>query len=140
MLKSVAIITLVSLLISSIVISPSCSSPSDKPANADEITMNLLQAVINTDFAGYESYFAEELRDQLGTEQDFLEQVTAIKDTYGEYVADSLSYSGIETTEDGQINVYYDAEFTKGNDVQVRSVFKERSGETVVIGFWLERK
>ena len=62
-----------------------------------------------------------------------------LKDTYGEYVADSMIYSGVETTEDGQIKVNYNAEFTKVSDVQIQSTFEKRNGETVIVGFWLER-
>ena len=92
MYKIVVRFFLVSLLITSVHGIAGCSSAPEKPENADEITANLLQAVIDVDFERYRSYFAEDIRDQLGTENDFSEEVTMLKDTYGEYVADSFSY------------------------------------------------
>lgn len=137
MLKSIINIILSVLMISMLSMVLACAESSGKPANADEVTDNLLGAVLAVDFDRYRSYFAEDLQDQLGTEQEFIEEVSLLKDTYGEHVADSMSYSGVEITDDEQIKVNYSVEFTIMSDVQIQTNFEKRNGETVVIGFLL---
>jgi hypothetical protein len=139
MFKPIALIVLASLIIFMLLTVPACSETSGKPANADEVTTNLLEAVVDADFNRYRSYFAEELRDQLGTEQDFIEEVSLLQDTYGEYVTDSMNYLGFETTEEGQVKASYSAEFTIVSSVKIQTTFEKRNGEMVVVGFWLER-
>jgi len=139
-MKSTIIIVLAIIIMSTLSILTACSEPTGKPGNADEMTAGLLGAVNDVNFNKYRSYFAVELQDQLGTEQEFIEEVSLLKDTYGEYVTDSMSYLGIETTEDGQIKVNYTAEFTIVSDIQIQTTFEKRDGESVVVGFWLERQ
>ena len=119
---------------------PGCSDNSGKPDNADKITEDLLQSIINIDFQRYSSYFAEDLRPMLGNENDFEVITSQIYTAYGEYVEDTLKYTGIETTDEGYIKLFYEAEFTKIGELQVLTVFREANGSTEVIGFFLNPK
>ncbi len=109
---------------------------SAEPANADEITKNLLQAVNDGDYTTYMGYFAEDIRWGLGSEQDFYVEVAAIKDQLGEYEANSLKYRKTEK-ENSLISVFYKAKFTKDPEVTVKSAFREVLGKTQMVGSWL---
>ncbi|UCD08725.1 MAG: hypothetical protein JSU79_10255 [Dehalococcoidales bacterium] len=117
-----------------------CYDNSGKPDDADKITERLLQSIIDVDFDTYSNCFAEELRPMLGNEDDFIETTSQISTVYGEYVENTLKYTGFETTDEGYIRVFYDAEFTKVGELQVLAVFQDSRGDTEVVGFFLNLK
>ena len=117
-----------------------CSDNSGKPDEADKITKKLLQSITEVDFDTYRNCFAEELRPMLGNEDDFIKTTSQIFTSYGEYIEDTLQYTGIETTDEGYIKVLYDAEFTEVGELQVLAVFQESKEDTEVVGFFLNPK
>jgi hypothetical protein len=117
-----------------------CSDNSGKPDDADKITKRLLQSVMEVDFDTYSNCFAEELRPMLGNEDDFIETTSQISTAYGEYVENSLKYTGFEITDEGYKRVFYDAEFTKIGELQVLTVFQESKGDAEVVGFFFNQK
>lgn len=140
MWKNKLIIPAVVVLLSLACLTVGCSDNSGKPDNADKITKKLLQAIIDDNFETYSDYFPEELRPMLGSKEDFTETTSQILFTFGEYIEDTLTYTGFETTDDGHKKVFYDAEFTKVGELQVLTVFRESNGDTEVVGFFLNPK
>ncbi len=124
----------ISLLLIVGVIAASTACTEEKPVNADEITGNVLQAVMEGDYAKYMSY--GDIRWGIGGAGDFGTEVAAIKDELGEYETDSLKYWKTEK-ENSLISVFYKAKFTKAPEVTVKSAFSEVVGTTWLVGFWL---
>jgi hypothetical protein len=128
------------ILLVSVLLVTSCSSSPEKPNDADEIVQDLLQAVLEGDFIKYRDYFAEHLWSQLGTEDDFTSLKSELQTIFGDYVEESMKYTGFEATEEGQLKVFYEAEFTKVTSIQVLLVCRVNEGKTVVEGFWINPK
>jgi len=135
-MKVSIIVKQVALCISLLLIILASTACSEKPVNADEITRNVLQAVMEGNYTKYISYYHGDIRWGIGSEQDFDAEVAAIKDELGEYETNSLKYWKTEK-ENSLISVFYKAKFTKDLEVTVKSVFREVIGKTQLVGFWL---
>jgi len=129
------LILLVSVILTSFMLVstlPACSIQTDE----DKITENVLRAVNTGDYNKYLNSFYEELRPGVQIEQDWNEDVAAIKNIYGEYENNSLEFWKTEA-EDSSTVRYYKTKFTKNPEVIIKAAFQDFDGKNELIGFWL---
>ena len=119
-----------------LIVSPACTA---RPAEADAMTRDVFQAYIGSDYTKFANSFTEELRRDIGSREQYDEEVAEIKQRFGEYVTDSLKYWKTEN-EEPLIIVYYKARFTVDPEVIVQTVFREIDGKLTLFGFWLSPK
>ena len=112
----------------------SCATKPE-PEYAGAIAEGILQAINENDYAGYTEHFDEVMKNAV-PESLFRQTRTAIKGKIGDYISKTF-WEVI--TQDGHTIVVYKAKFSQEpQDVTVRVVFQEVSGEIYVAGLWFD--
>ena len=113
---------------------PACSSKPE-PEYAGAIAEGILQALSENDYAKHSEHFDEMMKNSV-PESVFEQTATAIKEKIGDYV--SKTFWKV-TEQDIYTVVIYKARFTQEpEDVIVRVIFQEISGEIYVSGLWFD--
>ena len=115
----------------------SCSTSTEAlPADADEITENILTALNNNDYKSFSRDFDATMKGALTEDMFNNELAPMLEEKAGEYIPDSLEV--VKTAETGgSIVVIYQTEFTKAaNGVAVQISFTETDGKTTVSGLY----
>ncbi len=134
MLKTLVKITPGILSILLMVTAVSCATKPE-PEYASAIAEGILQAINENDYAGYTERFDEVMKNAV-PESLFRQTRTEIKGKIGDYISKTF-WEVI--TQDGHTIVVYKTKFTQEpEDVTVRVVFQEVSGEIYVAGLWFD--
>lgn len=101
--------------------------------SSDPIVENMLTAMNENDYAKFSAALDSKMKSTL-TEKEFKSTNATIKSKIGDYISKSYSTA---RKEQGFTSVYYNAKFSKENNVSVKLVLNKTGGKNHVSGFWI---
>lgn len=147
MLKSITHFKKVILFFSSLIILLLCFSfiSCSKTLTAEEIkikniidpmTENYFVSINNENYDKFSKDFDDGMKKAV-TKENFSQLTLPVKNELGDYIPDSIKLVTI-ASEKGFIAAYYDADFSKKNDVKIKMVFSMIGEEYKISGQWFQ--
>jgi hypothetical protein len=103
---------------------------------ADPITENYFLSINNQDYDKFSKDFDDGMKKAV-TKDNFAQLVLPIKDKLGDYIPNSIKLVTI-ANEQGFTAAYYNANFSKKNNVKIKMVFSMIGNEYKISGQWFQ--
>lgn len=102
----------------------------------DPITENYFVSINNEDYDKFSKDFDDGMKKAV-TKDNFSQLILQIKNGIGDYIPNSIKFVTI-TSEQGFTAVYYDANFSKKNNIKIKMVFSKINIEYKISGQWFQ--
>ena len=102
----------------------------------DTITENYFVSINNEDYGKFSEDFDDGMKKAV-TKDNFIQLILPIKNGWGDYIPNSIKLVTI-SNEQGFIAAYYDANFSKKNNIKVKMVFSIINDEYKISGQWFQ--
>jgi len=102
----------------------------------DPITENYFISINNEDYDKFSKDFDDGMKKAV-TKDNFSKLVLPVKNGLGDYIPNSIKLVTI-ANEQGFTAVYYDADFSKENNIKIKMVFSKTNSEYKISGQWFQ--
>jgi hypothetical protein len=102
----------------------------------DPMTENYFASINNEDYGKFSKDFDEGMKKAV-TKENFNQFILPLKDGLGDYVPNSIKLVAI-ASEKGFTAAYYDADFSKKNNIKIKMVFSKINNEYKISGQWFQ--
>jgi len=102
----------------------------------DPITENYFVSINNEDYDKFSKDFDDGMKKAV-TKDNFIQMILPIKNGWGDYISNSIKLVTI-ASEQGFTAVYYDANFSKKNNIKIKMVFSKINDEYKISGQWFQ--
>jgi hypothetical protein len=102
----------------------------------DPMTENYFISINNEDYDKFSKDFDDGMKKAV-TKDNFDQLILAVKNGLGDYDPNSIKLVTI-ANEQGFIAAYYDANFSKKNDIKIKMVFSKINNEYKISGQWFQ--
>jgi hypothetical protein len=102
----------------------------------DPMTENYFVSINSQDYDKFSKDFDDGMKKAV-TKDNFSQVILPVKNELGDYVPNSIKLVTI-AIEQGFTAAYYDADFSKKNDVKIKMVFSKTNNEYKISGQWFQ--
>lgn len=103
---------------------------------ADPMTENYFVSINESDYDSFSKDFDDGMKKAI-TKDNFAQSVCTIKDEIGSYMPGSIKFVTM-AIEKGYTSVYYEANFSKKNNIKIKMVFDKINDEYKISGQWFQ--
>ena len=103
---------------------------------ADPMTENYFVSINNEDYDKFLKDFDDGMKKAV-IKDNFSQLILQVKNGLGDYIPNSIKLVTI-ANEQGFTAAYYDADFSKKNDVKIKMVFSKINSEYTISGQWFQ--